>query len=173
MLAISIKLVKGLVAVIETLTALAMIVAVVLNFVNIVARYVFSAPIASAEEVMLFLLVGIVFLGNSVVGWEGKQIRMDVVIHALPVPVQRVLDVIADLAVIGISIVLVVLAWPVIDMLAEFDQRSQSADIPLAIPQALVPIGLGLMVILVAARLLLRRQSPEKLFAERHAADVS
>ena len=61
-----------------------LLVAVALNFANIVGRYVFSAPIASAEEVMLFLLVGIVFLGNSVVGYEGKQLRMDVVLQALP-----------------------------------------------------------------------------------------
>ena len=35
-----------------------------------------------------------------------------------------------------------------------FDQRSQSADVPLVIPQALVPIGFALMVLLVVARLL-------------------
>ena len=31
---------------------------------------------------MLFLLVAVVFLGNSVVGWENRQIRMDVVLHS-------------------------------------------------------------------------------------------
>lgn len=173
MLAIFIKTIKGLVAVIDVLTATSMIVAVLLNFANIIARYIFSSPIASAEEVMLFLLVGIVFLGNSVVGWEGKQIRMDIFVHAMPPRIQVALDLIADLAVIGVSIVLVVIAWPVIDMLIDFDQRSQSADIPLAIPQSLIPIGLGLMVILVTARLLLRGQDPKTLFAERHATDVS
>lgn len=173
MLAIFIKTIKGLVAAIDALTATSMIVAVLLNFANIIARYIFSSPIASAEEVMLFLLVGIVFLGNSVVGWEGKQIRMDIFVHAMPRRIQVALDLIADLAVIGVSAVLVVIAWPVIDMLIDFDQRSQSADIPLAIPQSLIPIGLGLMVILVTARLLLRGQDPKTLFVERHATDVS
>jgi TRAP-type C4-dicarboxylate transport system permease small subunit len=59
----------ALVSFIQALTAVLLLVAVALNFANIVGRYVFSAPIASAEEVMLFLLVGIVFLGNSVVGY--------------------------------------------------------------------------------------------------------
>ena len=72
------------VALIQALTAVLLLVSVPLNFANIVGRYVFSAPIASAEEVMLFLLVGIVFLGNSVVGYEGKQLRMDVLLQALP-----------------------------------------------------------------------------------------
>ena len=32
---------------------------------------------------MLFLLVGMVFLGNAVVGWRGRQLRMDVILHIL------------------------------------------------------------------------------------------
>ena len=41
-----------------------------------------------------------------------------------------------------------------IEMLAEFDERSQAADIPLVIPQALIPIGLALNAILVGARMI-------------------
>jgi C4-dicarboxylate transporter, DctQ subunit len=146
-------LIRGLVAFIRYLTAILLLVAVALNLANIIGRYVFGAPIASAEEVMLFLFVGAVFLGNSVVAWEGKQIRMDVVLHALPRGLRRGLELVADLAQIAISLALIMLAWPVLAMLAEFDQRSQAADIPLVIPQALVPIGLGLTAVLVGARL--------------------
>jgi hypothetical protein len=39
-------------------------------------------------------------------------------------------------------------------MLAEFNERREVADIPLAIPQALVPIGLGLNAFLVGIRLI-------------------
>jgi TRAP-type C4-dicarboxylate transport system permease small subunit len=73
--------------------------------------------------------------------------------------VRHWLEVIADLATIAVSVILIWLAWPVITMLAEYDQRSEAADIPLVIPQALVPIGLGLMALLVAARLILGRKS--------------
>jgi len=135
------------------ISAASMLLAVALNFANIIGRYVFFSPIASAEEVMLFLFVGTVFLGNSVVGFEGKQIRMDVVLLALPPGLRRWFDVAADLAVIIVSVILIVIGWPAIAMLAEFDQRSQAADIPLVIPQALVPIGLGLNALLVGARL--------------------
>ncbi len=151
------QLIEALVAGVQFSTAVFLLVAVALNCANIVGRYVFAAPISSAEEIMLFLLVGTVFLGNSIVGWEGKQIRMDVVLQSLPDALRHRLDLAADIAVIAVSIVLVMLGWPVIEMLAEFDQRSQAADIPLAIPQALVPIGLGLTAILVSARLIVGR----------------
>jgi TRAP-type C4-dicarboxylate transport system permease small subunit len=41
-------------------------------------------------------------------------------------------------------------------MLAQFDQRSQAANIPLVIPQAMLPIGLSLMALLIAMRLILQ-----------------
>jgi len=143
------------------LSAISLLIAVALNLANIVGRYVFFSPIASAEEVMLFLLVGTVFLGNAVVGFEGKQLRMDVILHALPPAVRRGFDVAADLTMIAVCVILIVLAWPAVSMLAEFDQRSQSAEIPLVIPQALVPIGLGLNAFLVAVRLVISLRTPQ------------
>jgi TRAP-type C4-dicarboxylate transport system permease small subunit len=41
-------------------------------------------------------------------------------------------------------------------MLAELDQRSQAANIPLVLPQAMLPIGFLLMGLLIAIRLLVR-----------------
>ena len=38
--------------------------------------------------------------------------------------------------------------------LYNFDQRSQSAEIPMYIPQSLIPIGLSIMALLVVVRLL-------------------
>jgi TRAP-type C4-dicarboxylate transport system permease small subunit len=152
--------IQGLVIGIQGLTAILMLIAVALNAANIVGRYVFFSPIASAEEVMLFLLVGTVFLGNAVVGYEGKQLRMDIILHALPPALRRAFDIAADLAMIAVCVILIVLGWPAVSMLAEFDQRSQAAEIPLVIPQALVPIGLGLNAFLVAVRLVVSFRAP-------------
>jgi TRAP-type C4-dicarboxylate transport system permease small subunit len=146
--------IRRFVAGIQAFTAVLMLIAVALNFANIIGRYVFFRPIASAEEVMLFLTVGTVFLGNSVVGWENKQLRMDVLLQSMPAWLRRSCEVAADLAMIAVCIILIVLGWPAVQMLAEFDQRSEAADIPLVIPQALVPIGLALNAFLVGVRLI-------------------
>ena len=152
--------IRGLVVAIQGLTAVLMLIALALNTANIVGRYVFFRPIASAEEIMLFLLVGTVFLGNAMVGFEGKQLRMDVILHALPPQIRRALDIAADLTMIAVCAILIVLGWPAVQMLVEFDQRSQAADIPMAIPQALVPIGLGLNAFLVGVRLIASFRAP-------------
>jgi C4-dicarboxylate transporter, DctQ subunit len=157
--------IRYLVACIQGVTAVLMLVAVAFNAANIAGRYLFFHPIASAEEIMLFLLVGMVFLGNAVVGFEGRQLRMDVVIQALPAGLRRACEAAADLATIAVCVTLIVLGWPAVQMLAEFDQRSEAAEIPMVIPQAMVPVGLGLTAFLVAVRLIasLRsgRQGPD------------
>jgi TRAP-type C4-dicarboxylate transport system permease small subunit len=149
------QLVRGLVAAISAIAGVLLVASVALNFANVVGRYFFSASIPWAEEAMLFLMVGCVFLGNGAVAWSGRQIRMDVVVRMLPPKVREALDLFSELVFLMTAVAIVIFAWPVIRDLAEFDQRSQAADFPLGIPQAMVPIGLSIMAFLVAVRLLL------------------
>ena len=55
---------------------------------------------------------------------------------------REALDLLSELIFIAAALTIVVFAWPVIRDLWDFDQRSQSADVPLVIPQAMIPIGL-------------------------------
>src|SRR6202048_509262 len=148
------RLVRALVAVIGVLSGVLLVASVALNFANVVGRYFFNASIPWAEEAMLFLMVGCVFLGNGVVAWSGRYIRMDVIVNMMPPKVRAALDLFSELVFLAPTITIVVFAWPVIRDLAAFDQRSQAADFPLVIPQALVPIGFFIMGLLVALRLL-------------------
>lgn len=156
--------VNGLLGAIRIIAALLLVASVAINFANIVGRYFFAVSLQWAEEVMLFLMIGCVFLGTGLVGWGGKHIRMDVIVSLFPSPIKRGLEVFAELVTIATSLAVAVFAWPVITMLAQFDQRSQAANIPLVIPQAMLPIGLSLMALLIALRLLLqgtaRREGP-------------
>ncbi len=74
---------------------------------------------------------------------------------------REALDLFSELVFIVTAVAIVVFAWPVIRDLAEFDQRSQAADFPLVIPQAMVPIGLSIMAFLVAVRLLVTAAAPQ------------
>jgi C4-dicarboxylate transporter DctQ subunit len=131
-----------------------LVASVGLNFANVIGRYFFNYSIYWAEEVMLFLMVGCVFLGNGVVSWSGRQLRMDVIVSMMPVQVQKVLALLSELTFIVVAGFIVVFSAPVIRDLWLFDQRSQSAEIPMVIPQVMVPIGLSIMAFLVILRLL-------------------
>ncbi len=149
------KGVRWLLAITRTLAAIFLISSVAVNFANIVGRYFFSISIPWAEEIMLFLMVGCVFTGCCAVAWEGRQIRMDVVLAMLPPKGQEFLHLVSDLVMMATAVAVTVFAWPVITQLAEFDERSQAANFPLYIPQAMVPIGYSLMALVIAFRLLM------------------
>ena len=150
------KGVRCLLAITRVVAGVCLLGSVAINFANIIGRYFFSVSIPWAEEIMLFLMVGCVFTGCCAVAWEGRQIRMDVVVSMLPVKVRDFLALLSELVMIATAGAVATFAWPVIQQLAEFDERSQAADFPLVIPQAMIPIGYTLMALLVAVRLMQR-----------------
>ncbi|MGH7088569.1 MAG: TRAP transporter small permease subunit, partial [Stellaceae bacterium] len=69
-------------------------------------------------------------------------------------------EVFTDLCFIAVCVAITIFALLVIEQLAAFDERSQAANFPLAIPQFMVPFGLSVMAILVAIRLLVGARGP-------------
>jgi len=160
--------VRWLLAVTRTLAAVCLLGSVAINFANIIGRYFFAVSIPWAEEIMLFLMVGCVFTGCCAVAWDGRQIRMDVVVSMLPAKLRDLLNLLSELVLIAAAACVTVFSWPVVTSLAEYDQRSQAANFPLVIPQAMVPIGYTLMALLVAIRLLRRTSSGSGADAAHH-----
>ena len=143
----------ALIAVLRVAAGAMLVGSVGINFANIIGRYVLSVSLSWAEEAMLFLMIGSVFLAAAPVGWMGRHIRMDVVVSLLPPRFRAAFELFSDLVTIATCVLVAIFAWPVMTMLAEFDQRSDAANIPLVIPQAAVPVGLLLMALLIAVRL--------------------
>jgi TRAP-type C4-dicarboxylate transport system permease small subunit len=157
MIQVLLRVVRALLALLRIVSGVLLVCSVMLNFANIVGRYFFHSSISWAEETMLFLMVGCVFLGSGPVAWSGRHIRMDVFVRLMPAKIRESIDLLSELVFLATAIVLVIFAWPTIHQLAAFDQRSLAADIPLAIPQAMIPIGLSIMAFLVAVRLITGR----------------
>ena len=121
-----VKGVRWLLMVTRTVSGICLLASVAINFVNIIGRYFFSVSIPWAEEIMLFLMVGCVFTGCCAVAWEGRQIRMDVVVGMLPAKVREFLALLSELVMIATAAAVTAFAWPVIAQLAAFDERSQA-----------------------------------------------
>jgi len=151
-----VKGVRWLLAFTRAAAGILLISSVAINFANIIGRYFFSVSIPWAEEIMLFLMVGCVFTGCCAVAWDGRQIKMDVVVGMLPPKLRDLLSVVSELALVATAAAVTAFAWPVISQLAAFDERSQAANFPLVVPQAMIPIGYTLMALLVAVRLMVR-----------------
>lgn len=135
-------------------------ISVLINLANVVGRYAFHQPIIGAEEIMLFIMVSIVFLAFGVVAWEGRHIKMDILVDRLPQRLRRGIQTAIEFLAISVAAITISLALPVIQHLAMFDQRSQAANVPLFLPQVFVPIGFALLIAGTLARLLDPTRTP-------------
>jgi TRAP-type C4-dicarboxylate transport system permease small subunit len=148
-----VRCVDAIMRVMRAVIAVLLVVSVLLNFANVIGRKFLSAPIVGAEEVMNFLMVAVVFLGAGVVAYDGTHINMEIVIDRFPPRLRDGFRALAQIAAIAVVAILVTLGVPIVEHLAQFDERSQAANVPLFIPQAMVPIGLTLLALGALARL--------------------
>lgn len=138
---------------IERALAYAFIAAVVLNFVNVIGRYVFDDTILSADELQIFVMVFMAFLGAAAVAWRNQHLRMDVLVNALPPPVRRLIKI-AELIVIVILTAFVL--WNstyYAEQMYAIGRVSDMAQIPMWIPHGVVAAGFGLMALIATLRL--------------------
>src|SRR5947209_13072261 len=132
----------------EKLLGAALIVAVLYNFVNVVGRYVVGQTFISADEVQIYIMVYIAFLGAAVATWRRLHLRMDVLVHRLPQRLQTVLSVIELGLIIVLAALVLYVSSGYVKQMAGLDARSQNAGIPMWIPHSAIVLGFGLIALL-------------------------
>ncbi len=137
------RVATALVRALETVVGTIMLAAVVVNLANIVGRYGFSRPFVWAEETMQFLHVWAVMLGAAVITQAGSHLRMDAVLHVAPPPLRRALDVLGNLAALGVSLYVVARSLDMVRMLAGTGQKSVIAGVPMHLMYTALPVGFG------------------------------
>jgi len=148
---------------IERGLAYAFIAAVGLNFINVVGRYGFGSTILSADELQIYIMVFMTFLGAAVVAWRNQHLRMDVVVNALPPSFRRLVRI-AELVVIVIlaAFVLWNSTFYAMQMFA-FGRVSDMARVPMWIPHGVVAVGFGLIALIGCLRFfqILAKRQPD------------
>ena len=137
-----------LAAALEKLLGAALIVAVLYNFVNVVGRYVVGWTFISADEVQIYIMVYIAFLGAAVATWRRLHLRMDVLVHRLPPRVQAVLGVVELALIVVLAAFVLYVSIGYVKQMAGLDARSQNAGIPMWIPHSAIVLGFGLIAAL-------------------------
>ncbi len=144
---------RSLIAGVRTIVGAAIFVSIAINFANIAGRYLFSAPILWAEEILNYLMVWSVFLGAVLVTWEGRHIKMDLVSVMIRSPAREIVNASAVAVFAAVCAFMVVQSWTATRMALHIDQRSVAAEIPMALAHAGVLLGFAGMLIAVLFRL--------------------
>jgi TRAP-type C4-dicarboxylate transport system permease small subunit len=126
---------------------------IAINFANVVGRYVFSAPIVWAEEVLAYIMVWCVFIGSILVMWNGRHIKMDVFVASLRGRARIFANAASAVGIILVCIFVILQSYPFVSMLLETDQRSIILRLPMGWINASVLIGFVGMLLVVLVRL--------------------
>jgi TRAP-type C4-dicarboxylate transport system permease small subunit len=132
---------------IEVVLALAFIFAVLLNFANVVGRYLLGISLIGSDEVQIFIMIGMTFLGAAVVTRRNMHLRMDVLVQFFPHPVQELLRVIEQLLLITLAGFVLSQSWFYARQMLRIGRTSDMAGIPMWIPHAMVALGFGLILV--------------------------
>ena len=135
---------------------LILLVAIAINFANIVGRYVFLAPLPWAEEVLSFLVIWAVALGASAVTYDRRHLAMDLFSDAFPPRVRMVLDAVTLAVMIGLCVFAGVQAWRIVAIMAGNGQVSITAGIPMTIPYLAFVVGFALIAVATVVEVLRR-----------------
>jgi TRAP-type C4-dicarboxylate transport system permease small subunit len=120
---------------------LLMFLAVAINVANVIARYLFHAPLIWAEEILTFILIWTVFMGVILVSGDQAHLKMDLVATAFPKEFTRRISMIIEFVTVIVSMAMVVASTKVLHALGGYDQRSIVAEIPMVIPHFAVLLG--------------------------------
>jgi TRAP-type C4-dicarboxylate transport system permease small subunit len=137
----------------HVLSGVLFLLAVVLNFVNVVGRYVFGMPIFWAEETLTFTVIWIVFLVVGTITYRGAHLNMDLLFSRLPAAVQRVIRVGIALALTVCTVYTAAQSWKVVKLHYLTHGVTAGTNIPLAIPHSALLFGFSFMAAAALVRL--------------------
>lgn len=132
----------------EILLAVALVFAVALNFANVIGRFLLQTSLIGSEEIQVFILIYIAFLGAAIATWRNEHLRVDVVVLRLPRVARNLLQA-------GELVVLAVLAGFVAftsfnyaRQMLVIGRNSDMIGLPMWIPHGAVSVGFALILVI-------------------------
>src|SRR5215510_1979727 len=87
----------------ERVLALGLLVGISLNFINVIGRYFAGFALNGADEIEIYILIWIAFLGAAAVTWRGLHLRMDVLVNACPPPFRLAVAIFETIVFVAVA----------------------------------------------------------------------
>jgi TRAP-type C4-dicarboxylate transport system permease small subunit len=139
---------------IQVVLAFALLFAIVLNFINVVDRYLLGASILWADEIEIYLVLWITFLGAVVVSWRRAHLRMDVLLVSMPPWVQTSVRAAELTLLTGLCAFVAYHSLDYTSRMFRIGRASDTAGLPLWLIHGALVIGFAGMSIIALYRLI-------------------
>lgn len=136
----------------HVLAGVLFLVAAGINIANVIARYVFSAPVFWAEEALVYLVIWTVFLVAISITYRGAHLNMDLFYAKLKTPWKELVNLAIALTFIACTAFTAAQSCRVVLLYVRTGSVSTAAEIPLVIPNAAPLFGFSFMALAVILR---------------------
>lgn len=136
------------------------LVGVLIICANVVSRYLFSAAIFWAEEILIFMVVGLLAFSAVTVSYNGAHLNMDLLLARARGRLKRVIEGFTTLVFVGCCGFVVVQSFEIVAAFRRTGTVSLAAGVPLVVPHTILLIGFALMIVAVCVRAVMAFRAP-------------
>lgn len=135
---------RNVARVLDHLVGLVLLALAVVVLLQVISRYLLRSPIDWTIDGATLLLIWISFLGAATASFTRAHFAMEFVTNTLPVPVARVVSVIANVIVVVVLIEMAVVGWKF--SMLQMDQNYPSAGLPKGWAALAIPVSALIMI---------------------------
>lgn len=121
--------------------------AVVLIFMQVVMRYVFSNSISWSEELGRYLFIWLTWLSTGYAVRKKRHLRIEVIMDFFGERGKTIIDIITMIVWSGFTVFLINQSWQVTSMVWRRGQLSAALEIYTAFAYAAIPVGATIMLL--------------------------
>lgn len=146
------RLFSRVITVLEWWAVLLLVMMVVLVSLGVFFRYVLDASLAWYDEFASYLLVWLTFYGAVAASYRRRHIGFDVVVNRFMPGTRRLVEIVAELFVLGFQFVLLYYGWDLMQKMG--DETAISLPwVKMGWVYSVLPIAGGLMLLISLDRL--------------------
>ena len=129
------------------LVAVMIAVMAIVNFLQVVFRYVIEGSLPWSEELLRFLFVWTTFLGAGIGVRKGAHLGLTIIVNNLPPKLKKFVVFLNYLICIVFSAIIGMLGLSIVSMQAEFNVRSSAMVLPMYWISLAIPVSFALIIL--------------------------
>lgn len=132
---------------------------------QLIDRHFFDIPIQAPDQYARIGLVWLTFLGFALAIRGNVAVRVDIIDHFLPPPARRWIGIVSDVVLLALLCMLAIKGWAVFEVGS--GQLILGTPFTAGLPNAALVVGVVLMILFVALRLVARWRGEEPVALEQ------
>ena len=136
----------------ERILALGLIAGISLDFINVVGRYTGGFSVLGIDEIEIYILIWIAFVGAVAITWRQLHLRMDILTGSFSLPVRRIIWAFETLVMLVVTAFVGVQSFFYVSKVFALGSISDIVGLPMWIPHSAVCLSFFAISAIVLVR---------------------